>query len=131
MPEQRERSRPVEQQLPAGPSCDAVRACDGDLSQAFNLLGKRWNGMILHALSPGPAGYAQLRRSLGTITDSVLSDRLTELAVAGLVTRSVTDARPPGVSYALTGAGIALLPVLEQLSQWASANLRAPRADDC
>jgi DNA-binding HxlR family transcriptional regulator len=112
----------------SGSECAAAlsRECDAALSRAFSLLGKRWNGMILHALSPGPAGYSELRRALGTITDSVLSDRLTELATAGLVTRSVTDTRPPGVSYALTDAGSALLPVLTQLSLWAAANLTEP-----
>ena len=81
--------------------------------------------MILESLRPGPAGFAELRRALGTITDSVLSDRLSELAGAGLVRRSVTDTRPPGVSYALTESGGALLPVLEQLAQWASGHLQA------
>lgn len=132
MPQQRERGGPAPHQTAAGlPSDLAVaRACDGALTEAFNLLGKRWNGMILNALSPGPAGYSELRRALGTITDSVLSDRLTELAAAGLLTRSITDTRPPGVSYALTGAGVALLPVLEHLAQWAQANLGSPRAED-
>src|ERR1700744_6342323 len=90
------------------------RACDAALTRAFDLLGKRWNGIILATLSGEPAGFAELRRGVGSITDSVLSDRLTELAEAGLVTRTVTDARPPGVSYQLTATRQALLPVLDQ-----------------
>ena len=53
----------------------------------------------------------------------MLSDRLTELGEAGLVERSVTDTRPPGVSYGLTDSGRALVPILEQLADWASSNL--------
>jgi DNA-binding HxlR family transcriptional regulator len=97
--------------------------CDAALSLAFGLLGKRWNGIILGVLSNGSAGFADLRRGVGAITDSVLSDRLTELCAAGLVERSVTDARPPGVTYELTVAGSGLVPILEQLAGWAGANL--------
>jgi DNA-binding HxlR family transcriptional regulator len=98
-------------------------ACDAWLGRAFDLLGKRWNGVILGTLSTGPAGFAELRRAVGAITDSVLSDRLNELSRAGLVHRSVTDARPPGVSYALTAEGQALLPILDELAKWAAAHL--------
>ena len=57
----------------------AAHACEAGLARAFDFLGKRWNGVILGTLSSGPAGFAELRRGVGTITDSVLSDRLTEL----------------------------------------------------
>lgn len=97
--------------------------CDVALTAAFGLLGKRWNGIIVGSLATGPAGFAEIRRAIGSITDSMLSDRLTELTRAGLVVRSVTDTRPPGVSYALTAAGSALVPILDQLAAWASSNL--------
>jgi DNA-binding HxlR family transcriptional regulator len=102
-----------------------LQACDSGLARAFDFLGKRWNGVILGTLSLGTAGFADIRRGVGGITDSVLSDRLTELAAAGLVVRSVSDSRPPSVSYELTPAGQALLPVLEQLASWANTNLPA------
>jgi DNA-binding HxlR family transcriptional regulator len=98
-------------------------ACDTALVAAFGLLGKRWNGLILGTLTPDGAGFAELRRSVGAITDSVLSDRLSELAQAGLVERTVTDTRPPGVSYRLTDAGAALKPILRGLAGWASEHL--------
>lgn len=100
-----------------------ARACDAALSSAFGLLGKRWNGIIMGVLAGGPAGFAEIRRAVGSITDSVLSDRLTELTEAGLVSRCVTDTRPPGVSYGLTPSGQALAPILNQLAGWASAHL--------
>ena len=71
----------------------------------------------------GPVGFAELRRGVGSITDSVLSDRLSELAVGGLIDRTVTDTRPPGVTYALTPAGAALLPILHELAAWADQHL--------
>lgn len=98
--------------------------CDAALSSAFGLLGKRWNGIILGVLRGGPSGFAELRRGIGSITDSMLSDRLTELCASGLVERTVTDTRPPGVSYELTAAGIALVPILDQLAEWAANHLK-------
>ena len=105
---------------------DAEHTCDAGLVRAFDFLGKRWNGIILGSLSPGPVGYAELRRGVGSITDSVLSDRLTELTAAGLIERTVTDTRPPGVTYGLTAAGSALLPILHQLAAWADRHLAEP-----
>lgn len=98
-------------------------ACDAGVERAFDFLGKRWNGVILGTLSSGPMGFAELRRGVGSITDSVLSDRLSELVRIGLVHRTVTDTRPPGVSYALSDAGLELLPILSQLGSWATAHL--------
>lgn len=100
-------------------------ACEAALVSAFGLLGKRWNGIILGVLGGGRLGFADLRRGVGAITDSVLSDRLTELAAAGLVRRTVTDTRPPGVSYELTSSGSALAPILGQLAAWAGEHLES------
>lgn len=104
--------------------------CDAGLVQAFTVLGKRWNGMILGTLSSGAGNFAELRRNLAPITDSVLSDRLNELVEAGLVSRCVSDGRPPGVSYALTDAGAAIVPVLDKLASWARDHL-APSRTGC
>lgn len=99
-------------------------ACDAALVRAFQFLGKRWNGVLLASLGARPVGFADLRRRVGAITDSVLSDRLTELTQAGLVVRSVVpDTRPPAVRYQLSEAGVALLPVFEKLTRWAEENL--------
>jgi DNA-binding HxlR family transcriptional regulator len=104
-------------------ACGAASRCDAGVKRAFDFLGKRWNGVILGTLSEGPVGFSDLRRAVGSITDSVLSDRLSELVRAGLVQRSVTDTRPPGVSYALSSSGRELLPILELLGTWAVKNL--------
>ncbi len=98
-------------------------ACDGALVRAFGFLGKRWNGLIIGVLAGGPAGFSGLRRAVGGISDSVLSDRLTELTQAGLVQRTVDEGPPVSVSYQLTDAGASLRPVLEQLADWARVSL--------
>jgi DNA-binding HxlR family transcriptional regulator len=101
------------------------RVCDAALARAFGCLGKRWNGVILGTLLTGPAGFAELRRAVTGISDSVLSERLSELSAAGLVQRTVDAGPPVAVSYAVTPAGQALLPALTELTTWASANLPA------
>jgi len=104
------------------------RACDSALSTAFSFLGKRWNGVLLGTLANGPAGFADLRRAIGGISDSVLSERLTELTAAGLIQRTVSQVPPVTVEYSLTEAGSALTPALDELTNWARKNLPATPA---
>ncbi|CAN5456333.1 helix-turn-helix domain-containing protein [soil metagenome] len=98
------------------------RMCDAALERAFGFLGKRWNGVLLGTLLQGPASFGDLKRGLG-ISDSMLSDRVAELARAGLVERTVEPGPPVAVSYALTDSGRAILPALQALTAWASENL--------
>jgi DNA-binding HxlR family transcriptional regulator len=107
----------------AAPEHHESRACDAPLVRAFDFLGKRWNGVILGTLLNGSASFSELRRSVNGISDSVLSERLVELAGAGLVTRTVDPGPPVAVAYELTGPGAALLPALKALTAWASTNL--------
>lgn len=103
---------------------DEVRhVCDAAVTLAFSVLGKRWNGMIISSLGGGPSTFVALRRAVAGISDTVLSDRLAELAEAGLVARSVEAGPPVTVSYALSPSGRGLLPILDQLGTWASENL--------
>lgn len=97
--------------------------CDASVTLAFSILGKRWNGMIIEALGRGPLSFATLRRSVPGISDAVLSDRLSELAEATLLSRDVAPGPPVAVTYALTVGGERLLPVLRELGDWARDNL--------
>ena len=96
---------------------------DAALVRAFDLLGKRWTGVMLGTLSGGPTGFRALARAVEGISDSMLSDRLGALTNAGLVTRTVAEGPPVSVVYELTDAGRALLPALEQISRWAEEHL--------
>lgn len=97
--------------------------CDAALTQAFGLLGKRWSGMVVGSLMTGPAGFSEIRRALAGISDSVLSERLAELTSAGLLLREVDPGPPVGVRYRLAPRGVALVPVLRDLMEWARGNL--------
>ena len=98
-------------------------AAEASLVRAFDLLGKRWTGVLLGTLPGGPVGFRALARAVPGISDSVLSDRLRELTEAGLVARTVEEGPPVSVTYALTGAGRELLPALEQIGRWAERHL--------
>ncbi len=106
---------------------DQARECDERLSQAFALLGKRWSGVILGLLLQGPARFAVLARTIPGISERMLSDRLNELAEAGLIDRTVLDGPPLGVVYQLTESGRAIGPGLLKLGEWAERYM-APAA---
>jgi DNA-binding HxlR family transcriptional regulator len=102
---------------------DSCGRADAALARAFELLGRRWTGVVLGTLSGGPTGFRALSRAVEGISDSVLSDRLSGLGDAGLVTRTVDEGPPLSVAYELTDSGRALLPALEEISRWAEKHL--------
>jgi DNA-binding HxlR family transcriptional regulator len=114
------RTREITATADASASCERA---DAALARAFGFLGKRWNAVILGVLGDGPVGFRELSRAIGRISDSVLSDRLAELARAGLITRTVSQGPPVSVSYALADCGEALLPALDQIASWAAEYL--------
>jgi DNA-binding HxlR family transcriptional regulator len=98
-------------------------ACNRALVRAFEFLGKRWSGVVLGSLVDGPAGFRELSRAVTGISDSVLSERLSELTAAGLILRTVDEGPPIAVAYSLTPAGQALVPALHALADWAAHHL--------
>ncbi|MGW6732161.1 winged helix-turn-helix transcriptional regulator [Streptomyces sp. NPDC055013] len=110
----------------AGEQSHDVSACkrvDEGITRVFQLLGKRWTGPIVSVLTAGPAYFVSLRRAVPGISERMLSDRLTELAAAGLVVREVYEGPPLRVVYRLTEAGAALEPALTALGLWAQEHL--------
>lgn len=88
---------------------------------AVELIGKRWAGAILWALSERPHYFAELSLAVPGMSDRLLCQRLRELEAEGLVERCVedVDGARPRVSYALTDTGGALGPALRELRDWA------------
>lgn len=86
---------------------------------AIELIGKRWTGAIVWALSSGSLRFAELGRAVPGLSDRLLSQRLRELEAAGVVTRRVEEAYPARVSYSLTEKGEALKPAITSLGSWA------------
>ena len=70
------------------------------------------------ALLDGPKRFTELAEAAPGLRDRVLSHRLKELMVAGIVTRSPYRQVPPRVEYALTDRGRALRPVIRAMERW-------------
>jgi DNA-binding HxlR family transcriptional regulator len=109
-----------------GQECKKV---DQAMTRVFSLLGKRWTGLIVAVLMEQDTYFADLRRAIPGISERMLSDRLTELAAAGLVLREVDPGPPLRVAYQLTKAGRALDPALKELARWAEVYL--PEGAEC
>jgi DNA-binding HxlR family transcriptional regulator len=86
---------------------------------AIELIGKRWTGAIVCALTERPMRYAELGKAVPGLSDRLLSQRLRELEDEGLVERQVEAGTPVRVIYSLTEAGQQLDPVLSELKSWA------------
>ena len=95
-----------------------MRVCP-DYHRAVELIGRRWAGAILWALSERPHFFGELSQVVPGLSDRLLSCRLRELEAEGMVRRSVHAGTPPRVSYALTEKGKALRPAIHELRAWA------------
>jgi DNA-binding HxlR family transcriptional regulator len=84
----------------------------------FELLGKKWTAFIVWALLDGPKRFTELAEAAPGLQDRVLSHRLKELMVAGIVTRSEYPEMPARVEYALTDRGRGLRPVIRAMERW-------------
>lgn len=109
---------------------ETTHICDHALTQVFSLLGKRWTGMIIGVLLEGPRRFAELARSMPSITDGMLSSRLAELRDAGLVERQIVEGPPVATIYLLTPKGEALGPALRALTEWARLHMEGQAAAD-
>lgn len=95
---------------------------------AIQLLGKRWTGLLLYALLEGPRRFCELTTRVEGLSDRVLSDRLRELEVEGVIERIVYPQIPVRVEYQLTEKGRALEPVVHAIHTWAEKWVELPEA---
>jgi DNA-binding HxlR family transcriptional regulator len=86
---------------------------------AIELIGKRWTGAILCALTERPMRFGELGKAVPGLSDRLLSQRLRELEDEGLVEREVEAGTPVRVTYSLTATGEDLGPAIRELKAWA------------
>ncbi|HEX8753017.1 MAG TPA: helix-turn-helix domain-containing protein [Solirubrobacterales bacterium] len=86
---------------------------------AIELIGKRWTGAIICALTERPMRFREVARSVPGLSDRLLSQRLRELEEEGLVCREVEAGAPVRVTYSLTEKGQDLDPAIRELRTWA------------
>jgi DNA-binding HxlR family transcriptional regulator len=76
--------------------------------RALELIGRRWSGAILRALLSGVERFSDLAETIPGLSDRMLSERLKELEIEGLVVRTVIPETPVRIEYRLTEKGCAL-----------------------
>ena len=81
-------------------------------------LSTKWSALILRDLMDGPRRFNELQRSIGHISQKVLTSNLRQMEKHGLLTRTVYAEVPPRVEYELTELGASLKPVLDTLRWW-------------
>jgi DNA-binding HxlR family transcriptional regulator len=84
----------------------------------LQLMGNKWKVLIMRDLLEGTKRFGELKKSVGSITQKVLTQNLREMEESGLVTRKVYAEVPPRVEYTLTETGYSLKPVLDSMIQW-------------
>jgi len=91
---------------------------------AFQRIGGKYRGRILWYLNEEKVlRYGALKRLLKGITTKMLTQTLRELEQDGLISRKVYLEVPPKVEYALTPAGWELIPIIDNLREWADRRI--------
>ena len=101
---------------------DAVKtlpACP--VETTLMLIGSKWKVLILRDLMPGTKRFGELRRSIGSVSQKVLTAQLRDMEACGLVNRRVYAEVPPRVEYSLTELGRGLRPILDAMWAWGEA----------
>ena len=85
---------------------------------ALQLVSNRWKVLIIRDLLDGTKRFSELKRSVGNITQKVLTANLRDMEECGLLTRGAFAEVPSRVEYTLTELGQSLRPVVHALSEW-------------
>ena len=97
----------------------ACPACP--VESTLTLISDKWKVLILRDLMPGTKRCGELKKSIGTVTQKVLTAQLRQMEASGLLTRTVYAEVPPRVEYTLTDLGRSLRPVLDAMEAWGKA----------
>ena len=97
----------LERELPACP-----------VDTTLTLIGDKWKVLILRDLMPGTKRFGELKKSVGNVSQKVLTAQLRAMEESGLISRKVYAEVPPRVEYTLTQLGKSLKPILDAMQNW-------------
>ena len=86
---------------------------------AFQILGKRWTGLIIRSLLSGSKRFSELQEIIPALSSRVLTERFKELEELGIITRSVYPEMPVRIEYGLTQKGKDLEKTMDEIQNWA------------
>ena len=91
-------------------------ACPVEIT--MGLIGDKWKVLIIRDLLTGTKRFGELKKSIGKVSQKVLTANLRSMEASGLLTRKVYPEVPPRVEYTLTETGYSLKPVLDAMVAW-------------
>ena len=96
------------------PTTPVLPACPVETT----LISDKWKVLILRDLLSGTKRFGELKKSIGHVTQKVLTAQLRQMEESGLLTRTVYAEVPPRVEYTLTELGYSLKPILDAMLVW-------------
>ncbi|MFM1524449.1 MULTISPECIES: winged helix-turn-helix transcriptional regulator [Helcococcus] len=84
----------------------------------LSLINSKWKVLIIRELLNETKRFGELQRSVGNISQKVLTSNLRSMEDDGLVNRKVYAEVPPRVEYSLTDLGRSLKPILDEMTKW-------------
>lgn len=88
--------------------------------KAFEILGKRWNGLIIKVMMDGPKRFSDISSLIPNMSDRMLGERFKELDALGIIRRNVYPEIPVRIEYELTEKGKDLATALNEIQNWSS-----------
>ena len=98
------------------PTPPVLPACP--VETTLTLISDKWKVLILRDLLSGTKRFGELKKSIGHVTQKVLTAQLRQMEESGLLTRTVYAEVPPRVEYTLTELGYSLKPILDAMLVW-------------
>ena len=98
------------------PTVEKLPACP--VETTLTLISDKWKVLILRDLLPGTKRFGELKKSIGHVSQKVLTSQLRQMEASGLLTRTVYPEVPPRVEYSLTDLGYSLKPILDAMASW-------------
>ena len=99
-----------------GTATKELPACP--VETTLTLIRDKWKVLILRDLLPGTKRFGELKKSIGHVSQKVLTAQVREMESSGLLTRTVYAEVPPRVEYTLTDLGYSLKPILDAMWNW-------------
>ncbi|MBS5951325.1 MAG: helix-turn-helix transcriptional regulator [Clostridium sp.] len=88
------------------------------VEMTLQLIGDKWKVLIIRDLLTGTKRFGELKKSVGNISQKVLTSNLRAMEESGLLIRKVYAEVPPKVEYTLTDLGYSLKPILDSMFNW-------------
>lgn len=95
---------------------DKANVCPIEIT--VSLISDKWIILIIRELLTGTKRFNELKKSIGSVTQKVLTQSLRKMETNGLIDRKIYNEIPPKVEYSLTKVGLSLKPILDAMKDW-------------